>query len=70
MADHDQHAGAPGVDGVVEPAAREQVEVVGRFVEQQHVGALQQQRGEPQQYGLAAGQLPYGAVEFDVAEAE
>ncbi len=54
----------------MEPAARVQVEVVGGFVQQQDVGAAQQQRGEPQQHRLAAGQLAGGPVQADVTEAE
>lgn len=70
VADDDQDAGAPGVDGVVEPAAGEQVQVVGRLVQEQDVGAFEQQRGQTQQDGLTAGQLTDGAVQFDGAQAE
>lgn len=70
VADDDQDPGAPGVDGVVEPAAGEQVQVVGRLVEEEDVRAFQEQRGQAQQDGLPAGQLPDGAVQFDGAEPE
>lgn len=70
MADDDQYAGAPGVDGFVEPTACEQVKVVGRLVEQEYVGTFQQQRGQAQQNSLPTGHLAHGAVQFDVAESE
>ena len=42
----DDHDPGPGGDGVVEPSAGVQVEVVGRLVEQQDVRAAQEQRGQ------------------------
>ncbi len=69
VADHDQHT-RPGLDGRVQPLAGVHVEVVGRLVQEQHVGPVQQQRGQPQQHRLAARQLADGAVEADVAQAQ
>ncbi len=69
VTDDDHHA-RPGLHGRVQPPARVQVEVVGRLVQQQHVGPAKQQRGQAQQDGLAARHLADGAVQPDVAEAE
>lgn len=69
VAHHDHHAG-PGRDRVVEPPTGPQIQVVGRLVEQQDVGAAQQQRGKTQQHRLAAGELPDGPVETDCVQAE
>src|ERR1035438_3859499 len=55
MADDHQHAG-PGRDRLVQPAARVQVEVVGRLVEQQDVRPSQEQGRECDTDGLSAGQ--------------
>ncbi len=71
VADHHQRARpGPRVHRLVQPAARVQVEVVGGLVEQQHVGAAQQQGGQPEQDGLAARDLAERAVQADVAEAQ
>lgn len=69
VTDHDHHTG-PGVDRRVKPLPGVPVEVVGRLVQQQHVRPAQQQRGEPQQDGLAARHLADGPVETDRAESE
>jgi hypothetical protein len=69
VADDDHHAG-PGGDGVVEPAARVQVEVVGRLVEQQDVRAAQEQRGQRGQDGLAAGQALDPVVQAEAGQPE
>ncbi len=69
MADHD-HDPRPGGDGRVQPPAGVQVEVVGRFVEEQDVRSAQQQRGKAQQHRLAARDLADRAVQPDVTEAE
>ncbi len=66
----DDHHTRPGLDGRVQPPARVQVEVVGRLVQQQHIGPAQQQRGQSQQDRLAARDLADGAVQLDVSEPE
>ncbi|GAA1103642.1 hypothetical protein GCM10009642_47710 [Nocardiopsis metallicus] len=70
VADHDQRAGAPGLHGVVEPAAGEEVEVVGGLVEQKDVGAREEDRGQAQQDGLTTRELAHVAVQFDPVQAE
>lgn len=47
-----------------------EVEVVGRFVEQQDVGPLQQLGGQAQRYDLTAAQRAEGAVEGEAYQAE
>ncbi len=69
VADDDQDT-VPGVDRRVETAARVQIQVVRRFVQQQHVRPGQQQRRQAQQHALAARHLADRAIEPDVAEAE
>ncbi len=68
VADHDQGARAPGVHGVVQTSSGEQVEIVGGFVEQQHVGAFHEQRGQAQQHGFPAGEPSHGAVQPDAVQ--
>ena len=58
---------------ILERAQRLDVEVVRRLVEQQHVAALQQRRGEMQPAALAAGKLAdvlllVAALEVEAAE--
>ena len=66
MADHDQRA-RPGVEQVLQRGQRVGVQVVGRLVQQQHVGLGHQQPEQLQPAPLAAGQvgdrgpLPAGA---------
>ena len=55
VAHHDQGAG-PVVEEVLEGPQRVEVEVVGRLVEQQHVGPLGQDEQQLQPAPLAAGQ--------------
>ena len=50
--------------------ARVEVEVVGRLVEQQDVGPLEQLRGQAERDDLAAAEGVQPPVEGDVAEAE
>ncbi len=58
------------VQRVVEPVPGVAVEVVGGFVEQQHVGAPQQLAGQAQRDDLAAAEGAQVAVEGEVAQAE
>ncbi len=58
------------VEHAVELGAGIGVEVVGRFVEQQHVGPLEQFGGQPDRNDLAAAQRAQPAIERDVPEAE
>jgi hypothetical protein len=69
VADH--HRGAwPFGDQAVEPLPGVDVEVVRRLVEQQHIGILEEQRGQGDQHRLAAGDRADRPVQLDVSEAE
>ena len=57
-----QQASRVVVERVVEPVPRVDVEVVGRLVEQQHVGSLQQLRGQPERHHFATGQRAQPSV--------
>ncbi len=67
VADH-QQATAPAFEHRVEPVPGVEVEVVGRLVEQQHVGPLQQLRRQPQRDDLPAAEGAQRPVERDVTE--
>jgi hypothetical protein len=68
-AGHDQ--GAPvGGQGLGQLAARGQVQVVGRLVQQQHVGAAQELGGQAEQDRLAARHLTDAPVQLQVAQPE
>ena len=67
---HEHHRAAAAGEEVFEPAYALDVEVVGRFVEQQHVGAAQQELCQFDAHAPAAGKLARGAVEVGAAEAE
>ena len=69
VADDEQRAG-PALDDVVEPVAGVGVEVVGGLVEQEHVGASQQQARQAELGDLAAGHLAEPAVEQVVGQPE
>jgi hypothetical protein len=69
MADDDHHPG-PGGDGVVQPPASVQVEVVRRLVEQHDVRAPQEQRGQRDQDGRAAGQPFHPVIEAKLIQAQ
>ena len=69
MADQDE-AAVPLLEEVAEPRDRRHVEVVGRLVEQQHVGALEQQAGEHAAHLPAAGELADVALLVAGLEAE
>ena len=66
----DHHHPGPGCHRVVQPLARVQVQVVGRLVQQQDVRAAQEQRGQRDQDGLAAGEPLHPVVEAEVGEAQ
>src|SRR5581483_9973292 len=66
----DKNAAAPTVEHGVELVARGEVEVVGRLVEQQHVGAPQQLCGEPERDHLAPAQRAERFSERDLAQPE
>ena len=57
-------------DEVFEPADRLDVEVVGRLVEEQYVGRLQQQFGQLDTHAPSSRELAGGAVEVGTLEAE
>ena len=69
VGDHDQRAG-PAVEEVLEHGQGLDVEVVGRLVEQQHVGLGQQQPQQLEPPPLAAGQVADRAVQPVAGEAE
>ena len=63
----DQHdAGAQPADERLQPLEPGEVEVVGGLVEQHHVEAAQQQRGEGRTSGLTAGERGHQGVRVDV----
>ena len=69
MRDHDERAG-PGVEEVLEDVEGVDVEVVGRLVEEQHVGLDQQQLEQLEAPPLAAGQVAEPRGEPVAGEAE
>ncbi len=69
MGDDDQGAG-PAVEEVLEHVERLDVEVVGRLVEEQHVGLVEQQPQQLEASPLAAGQVPEAGGEPVAGEAE
>ena len=69
VADDDERA-RPGVEQVLERGQGVDVEVVGRLVEQQHVGLAHQQPHELQPAPLAAGQVAHERARLVAAEAE
>ena len=67
----DQHDGRVELDErLLEPLQRLDVEMVGRLVEQQHVGAGGERAGERGARQLSAGERVERPVEVVVAEAE
>ena len=71
MRDDHGAAGALG-DEALQPCQAVEVEVVGRLVEQQHVEAGQQNRGQRRARSLAAGkrhglQVEQGGIQAEVA---
>ena len=69
VADHDERAG-PGVEQVLEHGEHLDVEVVGRLVEQQHVGPAHEQAQQLQPAALAAGEVAEPRRELVAGEAE
>jgi hypothetical protein len=69
VADQDERA-VVALEEVAEPRHRRQVEVVGRLVEQQHVGALEQQRREHRAHLPAARELAQVAIVIGDREAQ
>ena len=69
MADHDQRRGARSEVGL-EPRQRVEIEVVGRLVEQQQVGARQQHPGHQRAHPPAAGEGAHRPREVGRREAE
>src|SRR5690606_16946011 len=69
VADHDEGAAVGGHD-VVHTGARRSVEVVGRLVEQEYVGPLQQECGQAELHALAAGELPDAPIEDVLGQAQ
>ena len=55
---------------VFQPHSGFQIEVIGRFVEQQDFGRLKQGRSQSQTHAPTAGELPYRARQIFVFEAE
>lgn len=66
---HDDRSPVVG-EGLAQSGAGFPVEVVGGLVQEQDRRAGQQQRGQPQQHGLTAGDVADGPVQADVAQAE
>ena len=67
----DEHDGAGiTLEVAFEPVDADDVEVVGRFVEQEEVGSPQQELGESHAHAPAAGEGCQGAVEFVGFEAQ
>ena len=64
VADRDEGAGV-AAEPVLEPFDRGEVEMVGRLVEQQHVGILRKRPGDRGPAPLAAGRGCSGTVEVD-----
>ena len=69
MRDDEQRAG-PAVEDVLERGQRLDVEVVGRLVEQQHVGLVHQQPGQLQPTPLATGQVRHPGLLAAAGEPE
>ena len=69
MGDDDQRA-RPAVELVLDDGQGVDVEVVGRLVEQQHVGLLEQQPQELQPPPLTAGELPKRVVSLSPVKPE
>ena len=69
MADHDQPA-AMTAQEVAQPDDRVGVEVVGRLVEQQRVGAAEQDPGQLDPAPLTTGEGPQRLAEHPVRQAE
>ena len=69
VADEDDRA-LVGAQEALEPRDRLEVEVVGRLVEQQHVGLAQQQLREREAHLPAAGELVGEPLEVRLLEAE
>ena len=64
-----QQASGEVIERVIQPVPRIDVEVVGRLVEQEHVGLFEQLRSQPERDDLAAGQRAEATVEVEVAQA-
>jgi hypothetical protein len=62
MRDHHQPTGEPG-HHLLQHSQPGQVQVIGRLVQQQHVGPDEQHHGQPQPGRLPTGQLPGTAGE-------
>ena len=69
VADHDERAG-PAVEDVLDGGEGVGVEVVGRFVEHQHVGLPHQQAQQLQAAPLTAGEVADGGPLLLVGEAK
>ena len=67
--DDDERAG-PAVEEVLERGERLDVEVVGRLVEEEHVGLVHEQPGQLQPPALAAGQVADPGLLAGAGEAE
>src|ERR1700716_2203709 len=69
MRDDDQRA-RPAVEVVLDNCQRVNVQVVGRLIEQQHIGFVEQQTQELQSTCLAARQVVEPCGEFVAGETE
>ncbi len=69
VADQDDRAGVVGQEAL-QPLHAGEVEVVGRLVEQQHVGVLEQEAGERDAHHPAARELTDVALDVAIGEAE
>ena len=69
MADNDYRLSAVG-DELFEPLDRLDVEVVGRFVEEEYVGRPEEEFSEFDAHSPSSGELACRAVEVGALEAE
>ena len=67
---HQDHCPTPRGQQLLQPLYRLNVQMVGRLVEQQHVGTAQQDLGQLDAHAPSAGELARGAVEVRAQEAK
>jgi len=67
---HQQDAAGVARQILLQPEDRFEVEVVGRLVEQQQIGAVHQRTGEIEAHAPAAGEAAYRALQRVAGEAQ